>query len=399
MIHIHQKGLPPGHDPEELRPPLRQKGSRGDRRADSAHSRGAAGDSLARAGVAVLYAIVHPILQLVALVYFRRIEVLGREHLPLVGPVLLAINHPSTWADVVVLDVALGRKLHFITHERLFHPWPRRLILMLFGSLPVAFRQERSDSPHFNRETFARCHALFARGEVVAFFPEGVSHSDHTLLPLKTGAARLLLESGERTARVPMLLPVALWYEDRTMFRGDVTLVVAPPVATEDALARAGLSPDGAARALTGALSNSLAAALERAERHGAEPGRSFEKRAGSAWAAVRAGLRVMAAPFAWMGRLLHAPPVALIDAAAHRLARQPEQIAFARMLGGIVVLPVWYLLLGVLIVVVGGGRWFALAVVTPVLGWAACRQWDGRGGRRARAIGARVPRQGEDAP
>ena len=42
--------------------------------------------------------------------YFRQIEVIGREHLPLSGPVLLAPTHRSRW-DALMIPYAAGRDI------------------------------------------------------------------------------------------------------------------------------------------------------------------------------------------------------------------------------------------------------------------------------------------------
>ncbi|HEY5451365.1 MAG TPA: hypothetical protein VIQ54_21575, partial [Polyangia bacterium] len=67
----------------------------------------------------------------------------------------------------------------------------------------------------------------------LALFPEGVSHSDSQLRPLKTGAARIALSAeAEHGGKLGVtLVPVGLYYERKTLFRSSVLLVVGEPVA------------------------------------------------------------------------------------------------------------------------------------------------------------------------
>jgi 1-acyl-sn-glycerol-3-phosphate acyltransferase len=162
----------------------------------------------------------------VAHVAFRRFETSGRELFPACGPALVVANHPAAWTDVVVLDVALRRKLRFVAHERLFHPWIRGLLLKLHASLPVRYRHEDPESEAMNRATFDRCHELFRRGGAIVMFPEGVSGSDRVVRELKTGAARMVLEHVAAGGEAPALIPVGILYEDRTMFRTRVDVAV-----------------------------------------------------------------------------------------------------------------------------------------------------------------------------
>src|SRR6266545_2611236 len=186
---------------------------------DPGHGFRRGGRALGRGLLAALYAVMQVTMEVVARVYFRGVETLHRDRFPARGPVLVVANHPATWTDVVVLDVALDRKLHFLAHQPLFRPWPRRLLLKLFSALPVWHRDDEPDSAAHNRETFDQCHVLFQRGEAIAVFPEGVSGGDRTLQPLKTGAARLLLEHLAACDQAPNLVPIGIRYEDRTAFR------------------------------------------------------------------------------------------------------------------------------------------------------------------------------------
>jgi len=106
-----------------------------------------------------------------------------------------------------------------------------------FGSLPV-YRAHEGDTSR-NEETFALCRAELAAGGVLALFPEGTSHSDPQLRPLKTGAARIALSAeAEHDGQLGVtLVPVGLSYERKTLFRSSVLLVVGEPIAVAPRLA------------------------------------------------------------------------------------------------------------------------------------------------------------------
>ena len=84
-----------------------------------------------------------------------------------------------------------------------------------------------------NDASFARCRAELAAGGALALFPEGVSHSDPQLRPLKTGAARIALSAeAEHDGKLGVtLVPVGLYYERKALFRSSVLLVVGEPIA------------------------------------------------------------------------------------------------------------------------------------------------------------------------
>lgn len=313
----------------------------------------------------LLHGVLRVVTEVSARIYFRRLAVAGREHFPARGSAILVANHPAAWTDVVVLDAALGRRLHFLAEESLFHPWARALLLRLHGSVPVRHHDAAGAPAADNRASFARCHALLDRGEVIAVFPEGVSEWDRAIGPLKTGAARLALEHDARGAAL-RLVPIAIHYQDRMAFRSAVTLVVGPEVSVAAHRATAVRDPHAAAHALTEDVRVALETALAAAARAPATGGRA------RGWAALL--------PLAHVGRALHAVPVAVIERAARALTGLPPRLAFGRILFGLAVIPAWYGLLLAGTLALGGGAWLAIPIAAPVLGWLACLDHDRRG-------------------
>jgi 1-acyl-sn-glycerol-3-phosphate acyltransferase len=338
------------------------------------------GTATGRAVADLLFPLVHLVVRGAVRVCFGRIATVGREHLARRGPALLVANHPAAWTDVVVVEVALGRRIHFIAHQPLFRPWIRGLLLELFAALPVWYRSEDPESFAHNEVTFARCRAAFRKGHVVAMFPEGVSGGDRDLLPLKTGAARLLLESASGGEH-PLLIPIGIHYRDRTAFRTPVVVAVGAPIGFE--MHRFGTGdPAAAARALTDDMARAIAAAMAAAATRasGGAPGESR----GATGRRPALEARAPVATAAAVGRALHAIPLWAIERAARSLANHPQQIAFGRMVFGLVLIPLWYALLVGLAVLLGGGAWFLVPASAPVLGALACREHD----RRPRATG-----------
>ena len=136
----------------------------------------------------------------------------------------------------MVLRVATGVPARFLAKGTLFKNPVSRLAMEAFGSIPIHRAHEsggRAADASRNDESFARCRAELAAGGALALFPEGVSHSDPQLRPLKTGAARIALSAeAEHGGKLGVtLVPVGLYYERKTLFRSSVLLVVGEPVA------------------------------------------------------------------------------------------------------------------------------------------------------------------------
>jgi hypothetical protein len=65
--------------------------------------------------------------------------------------------------------------------------------LLACGAIPVYRKQDDPDKMDKNLDTFSACFAAFARGRLVAIYPEGTTHAEVRVQRIKTGAARIAL--------------------------------------------------------------------------------------------------------------------------------------------------------------------------------------------------------------
>jgi glycerol-3-phosphate O-acyltransferase/dihydroxyacetone phosphate acyltransferase len=181
------------------------------------------------------------ILRLIQL-FYPRIEARGEEYLP-DQPTLFVLNHPNGLLDALVLMQALGRHVAFLAKSTFFVNPIGRVLMQAFGALPV-YRQRDVGKPggppggatNANEATFAGCRALLRTGQPIALFPEGTTHSNTVMLPLRTGAARIAL-SAEAEAGWQLnlqIVPVGLWYQKKSQFRSSVLAVFGQPFGLAD---------------------------------------------------------------------------------------------------------------------------------------------------------------------
>lgn len=152
------------------------------------------------------------------------------------GPALLVLNHPNGLLDPLVVTALLARAPRFVAKATLWKLLPLRPFIALFRPIPVQRTQDlpegasEAERQAAIQATFSAVHRAFQAGEVVGIYPEGISHGGHDLAPLKTGAARMVLSSPVR----PALVPAGLVYGDRELFRHNALLRVGAPIAHED---------------------------------------------------------------------------------------------------------------------------------------------------------------------
>ncbi|HEV2149428.1 MAG TPA: lysophospholipid acyltransferase family protein, partial [Longimicrobiaceae bacterium] len=191
-----------------------------------------------------------------ALHTFYRLEV-GGERVPPRGPVLLVANHPNSLLDPAAVAAAAGRPVRFLAKAPLFGDRGVGWLVRGAGAIPVYRAQDDPAKMGANTDTFRAAHAALAEGDAVGIFPEGLSHSEPSLAPLKTGAARIALGAAERTGGSFPIVPVGLVFRRKERFRSEALLVVGEPVAWDD-LAGAGGGEAAAVRELTRRIDEAL---------------------------------------------------------------------------------------------------------------------------------------------
>lgn len=200
----------------------------------------------------MLYRMFRALARLALHLFFRQIEVEGREHVPEAGPVLFVPNHTNALVDPLVLVITLRRRLT-VTAKNVLARNP--LLGALISGLGVVTFHRREDAgkgadPRQNVQSLQRCRHILAGDGALCIFPEGVSHSDPGLRPFRAGPARIALdyvrEDGNPGGLV--IVPVGLLYTDKDRFRSGVWLRYGTPL---DVARWVADHPEGTAQDLT----------------------------------------------------------------------------------------------------------------------------------------------------
>ncbi|MFO7712156.1 MAG: lysophospholipid acyltransferase family protein [Dehalococcoidia bacterium] len=131
-------------------------------------------------------------------------RVLGKENVPMTGPVILASNHVHA-ADPFLLAFGLPRWIDFMAKEELFQSVFVRAILRWAGSFSI----RREGEMRHTQGVLDQAIEALEKGSMLGIFPEGSRSRDGRLTKAKTGCAVLASQ-----ADVP-ILPVGITGTDK----------------------------------------------------------------------------------------------------------------------------------------------------------------------------------------
>ena len=266
------------------------------------------------------YRLVRGFIRLLLWLFYRRVDVVGAERIPSSGPLIIAANHHNSLVDPMLIMATFPRRLTVLANAPLFrHPLVGPF-LRAVGGLPVNRRKEAGDDPRKNEAMFATAIAHLRAGGAILIFPEGRTQPVPTLLPLRTGVARLLLGTEAAGGRHGVtLLPVGLVFRMPGTFRvASALIAVGAPVQVDDCVAAYAAEPEATVRRLTERLAWAIRAQIVEAEdQHTLELASALER----AWREERGGAAAGAeASLAWRREVMRA---------ARALAeRAPERVA-----------------------------------------------------------------------
>lgn len=177
----------------------------------------------------MIYQLIGNLIKLGTTQFFKEIHVTGEkpvEH----GPVIIAANHPNQAVDPFLVGTIFNRPLYFLAKSTLFK---KPLLDAFFRSmhmLPVYRKQDSSDTA-LNEGMFKAATEALIHGKGIVIFPEGTSTEARRLLPLKTGAARLALQTVQHEKAADLTIqPVGITYLAPRVFQSSVTISIGAPI-------------------------------------------------------------------------------------------------------------------------------------------------------------------------
>lgn len=168
--------------------------------------------------------------------YFRKLRVIGRENIPLKGPLIYAINHQNALLDALLLSVISWRNPHFLTRADVFNNKYVDTFLRGLKMLPIYRIRDGYDSIKMNQAIFDMSKDILLKGGVVGIFPEGSHSLQYRIRPLKKGVARIafLAEEAADFNLNLKIVPIGIQYESHFFSKGRTLINFGKPIRAAD---------------------------------------------------------------------------------------------------------------------------------------------------------------------
>lgn len=164
--------------------------------------------------------------------FYKRIQVVGEEKIPVGKPILCAVNHQNAFMDPLLIVLLMEICPTFLTRSDVFqHPIVKK-IFYLFKMLPIYRQRDGVDTLKKNEEVFNECIRRLEQNDIIVIFAEGNHNRQRRLRPLKKGIGRIAFSALERNNYDLdlQIQPIGINYSDHLKFRSHALVVAGEPI-------------------------------------------------------------------------------------------------------------------------------------------------------------------------
>ncbi len=175
------------------------------------------------------YAFLKIVVKLTLRLYFHRIKIEGVDNIPRNAPLIVSPNHQNAFLDALLVGAFMPISLFYLTRQDVFTRWSRPLLRMMH-MIPIYRIRDGYSKLSLNDAIFESCRELFKNGDSVLIFAEGNHGRNHYLRPLTKGAARLALQAQDTMNENLMVLPVGINYFEHQAANSTVLIKFGCPI-------------------------------------------------------------------------------------------------------------------------------------------------------------------------
>jgi 1-acyl-sn-glycerol-3-phosphate acyltransferase len=129
--------------------------------------------------------------------YYGRLRVRGKEHIPYGEPMIFAPNHQNALMDALAVLFTIPRQMVFLARADIFKRGFFSNLLTFLKILPIYRIRDGYSALQSNSEIFDRTVEVIRSQRPLVILPEGSHEGTRRLRPLKKGIARIAFQAEE----------------------------------------------------------------------------------------------------------------------------------------------------------------------------------------------------------
>lgn len=164
-------------------------------------------------------------------IYYKDPVVINQPFAKINHPTILVSNHPNTLLDPIFAAATVSEQVNFLANYSLFKTRFGNWFFNTFYCIPVQRPEDVADGKTDNEASLAKSHTFLANGGNLYIAAEAYSIRTIGLRPLKTGAARIGLNTELEhnwNAKI-QILPIGLNYSESDRFRSNLVIHIGKP--------------------------------------------------------------------------------------------------------------------------------------------------------------------------
>ena len=167
--------------------------------------------------------------------YFRDIERVGAPPAATTRGRVFVSNHTNALLDPVLVMTDAPCEISPVAKSTLWKIPVFNWVLDKAGAVPIVRKKDNpGKDASANADVFSKIAAHLSGGGNILIFPEGTSHSEPKLAPLRSGAARMMAAAAQRGGVPPTFQAVALEFDAPRDFRSRCLVLWGPVRSFDD---------------------------------------------------------------------------------------------------------------------------------------------------------------------
>lgn len=168
-------------------------------------------------------------------VYYKEIQVHGKEHLRKDKPLMVLANHQNGLIDPLVIGTYSGLYPYYLARADVFNNALIHRLLRYIRMMPIYRLRDGRDFAQRNEAIYSRCAQLIQESNTLLLFPEGGHGRQRKVRPLKNGFIHILSKTLAQDPDLDIWIqPMGVNYTQLTEFPDRVRLYIAPAIRVKD---------------------------------------------------------------------------------------------------------------------------------------------------------------------